>query len=253
MSSGLYVTRHTAIILLALVTLLAPVFAQAAADETVRVNLYQARLGPVYQRLADGRVIEVTIYVTYPDKLIPLGPGKGLGKVNFTVVTNWTGLWDGILTVMVVDPGYRIDNTTFKPVESVNAWASGGAVLGSGNIHVAGSNVVSRPVANVSAVLWPHTRFVKAEPGRYDAQYFFKARLALFDENGGKVLGGDILVYTTSDAAPHVVVIKPEKQVEAVAANAGEGLLMYLFGVTIVVVAAYLVSYFLFSKLYRRR
>lgn len=246
--------KHKATPLIVIFTLIlvaatAPLHARA---EKLEIHYYRARLGPVYQKLADGRVVKVTIYVTYPDTLAPMGPGRGLGRVNFTVVTNWTGLWDGILTVMVVDPGYRIDNTTFKPVESMNAWASGGAVLGSGNIHAAGDEALHSPVANASATIWPHTRFVEAKPGRYEAQYFFKARLALFDESGSKVLGGDILVYTESSSAPKVVLVKPPKEAAAASAAGapgGGGYLGFSLGVAAAAVAAYLAAWYVFSRI----
>ncbi len=215
---------RTALALIAAAIVLAtPVGAAAAGlPKQVTVKIYHATIGPVYQRLADGRIVMVKIDIYYPDTLYYHGPERGLGTVNMTVTTNWTELWNGILTVMVVDPGYKVDNTTFKPVTADNAWADGGAVLGSGSIHIAGEDALHTPVANATIVLHPSLRYFKMAEGVVDAQYFFKARLALFHKTGSKVLGGDILVYTTGKTAPHVrLIINRQPLQEAVETTGG--------------------------------
>ncbi len=191
----------TAIILLAM---LAPV----AVAKEVTISILHARMGPVYQKLPDGTVIEVYADIYYPDKLIHRPPNI-LGTVNFTIHTNWSGPWDGIITVQVVDPGYRIDPTLFKPVESMWEWGEGGATIGSGNIHAPVNPVYSKTV-NRTVEIIAHERYFNATPGVYKAQYFFRIRLAFFDpKTGQKLPGGDINIYTVSDGAPYVEIIVP--------------------------------------------
>ncbi|BES80959.1 hypothetical protein [Pyrodictium abyssi] len=202
------------------IIVLASIATPTLAEQTIKVKVYHAELGPFIQTLADGRRIEVEIDVYYPDTLFYRGPEEGLGTVNFTITTNWTGPWDGIVTVQVVDPGYRIDPTTLKPVESMNAWAEGGGTIGTGTLHIA-SGAYTGPVKNVTVVVRPHSRYFTAPAGDYVAQYFFKVRLAFFKPSGSKVLGGDVNVYTDSQTAPavKVVVIKQPKGDEGLASS----------------------------------
>ncbi len=174
------------------------------------IHIFHAVMGPVYQRLPDNTTIMVKADIYYPDKLYLQPPDK-LGVVNFTVYSNWSGPWDGIITVQVVDPGYHIDPTLFKPVESMFEWGEGGATLGSGALHAATFPVLNHTVRR-SVVIYAHDRYYKERPGVYQAQYFFKIRLAFFDnESGQKIPGGDINMYTSSEGAPRVevIVVKP--------------------------------------------
>ena len=194
--------------LILLAALLAPLAASAAS---VEVHIIHARLGPVYQRLPDGTVIEVYADVYYPDKLY-LHPPNILGEVNFTIHTNWTGLWDGIITVMVVDPGYRIDPTLYKPTNSMWAWAEGGATIGAGDILAPEGAILNKTVTRHIQIV-AYERYFRAKPGVYRAQYFFRIRLAFFDyKTGEKVPGGDINMYTVSSKAPYVEIIVPPRQ-----------------------------------------
>ncbi len=198
-----------ATLLLALLLLAAA--AVTAYSKSIEVHIIHARLGPVYQRLPDGTVIEVYADVYYPDKLY-LHPPNVLGEVNFTVHTNWTGLWDGIITVMVVDPGYKIDKTLFKPTNSMWAWAEGGATIGAGDILAPEGAILNKTVTR-RIQLVAYERYFRAKPGVYKAQYFFRIRLAFFDyKTGEKVPGGDINMYTVSSKAPYVEIIVPPKQ-----------------------------------------
>ncbi len=199
-----------ALIPLATLLLLAVMTHTVLAKE-VTISILHARMGPVYQKLPDGTVIEVYADIYYPDKLI-LRPPNILGKVNFTIHTNWSGPWDGIITVQVVDPGYRIDPTLFKPVESMWEWGEGGATIGSGDIH-APVNPVYNKTVNRTVEIIAHERYFNATPGVYKAQYFFRIRLAFFDpKTGQKLPGGDINIYTVSDSAPYVEIIVPSSQ-----------------------------------------
>ena len=209
--------------LLAALTLTLPLAAHIAQAQELRVSVHHAVIGPVIQKLADGRKIMVYIDVYYPDKLYYQGPERGLGTVNFSIKTNWTGPWNGIISVVVVDPGYKVDPTTFKPVNYDNAWAEGGAILGSGDIHYAGENPVRGQSANATVVIRPHIRYFNAKDGSMiNAQYFFKVRLAFFKPSGGKVLGGDVLVYTDPSNAPKVSIYVNHKPItEHVEKDAG--------------------------------
>ncbi|AEM38658.1 hypothetical protein Pyrfu_0789 [Pyrolobus fumarii 1A] len=182
-----------------------------ANSREITIHILHARMGPVYQRLTDNTTIEVYADIYYPDTLY-LRPPNILGVVNVTVHVNWTGPWDGIITIQVVDPGYRIDPTLFKPVESMWEWGEGGAVIGSGALHAAIRPVYENTVTRQISII-AHERYFNATPGVHEAQYFFKIRLALFDnETGQKIPGGDINIYTTSDTAPtvNIVVVREE-------------------------------------------
>ncbi|HID41959.1 MAG TPA: hypothetical protein EYP33_07420 [Pyrodictium sp.] len=232
--------RVAAVLALLLIAKLA-VVAPVQAAERLEVKIYHAELGPFIQTLADGRRIMVKIDVYFPDTLVYRGPEEGLGTVNFTITANWTGPWDGIVTVQVVDPGYHIDPTTFKPVESVNAWAEGGDTVGTGALHIA-SGAYMGSVRNMTVVLRPHERYFTAPSGEYTAQYFFKARLAFFKPDGSKVLGGDVNIYTDSETAPMVkliVVKEPEaggdnRLASSIALNAGIAAAVVAIGYAVV-------------------
>ena len=205
----------TLLSLTAIILTLTCIAAAAATPEKLVIHIYHARLGPVYQRLPDGRVVELYADVYYPDTLY-LRPPNILGTVNVTIYTNWTGLWDGIITVEVVDPGYQIDPTTFKPTNSMYKWAAGGATIGAGNILAPEGAIENKTSVTRSINLTAHLRYFRAKPGIYDAQYFFRIRVALFDPKTlEKIPGGDINMYTVSEGAPHVkivVISEPEKR-----------------------------------------
>lgn len=193
----------------------------AANGKKLTVHIYHARLGPVYQKLPDGRVIMLYADIYYPDTLY-LQPPNVLGTINVTVHTNWTGPWDGIITVMVVDPGYRIDPTTFKPTNSMYAWAAGGATIGAGDILAPEGAIYNKTVTR-TVNLTAHLRFFRAKPGTYRVQYFFRVRAAFFDPKTlEKVPGGDINIYTVSEGAPYATLIIREessKQKHAIPMN----------------------------------
>jgi len=202
-------TRRTKVLTYMLVILALAVIAPVVEAKELTINILHARMGPVYQRLPDGTIVEVYADIYYPDKLI-LHPPNILGKVNFTIHTNWSGPWDGIITVQVVDPGYRIDPTLFKPIESMWEWGEGGATIGSGALHAPINPVYNESVTRTVEII-AHERYFNATPGVYKAQYFFRIRLALFDPKmGQKVPGGDINIYTESSGAPNVEIIVPQ-------------------------------------------
>ena len=195
--------------LVSLLLLIAVLAAPAAAGKKIALHIYHVRLGPVYQKLPDGRVIMLYADIYYPDVLY-LHPPNVLGTVNVTVHTNWTGPWDGIITVMVVDPGYQIDPTTFKPTNSMYAWAAGGATIGAGDILAPEGAVYNKTVVTRVVNLTAHLRYFHAKPGAYRIQYFFRIRAAFFDPKTlEKIPGGDINMYTVSQGAPYATLIVP--------------------------------------------
>ena len=213
-------TKNILLAILLAAVLAAPL-ALTAHGEKLTVHIYHARLGPVYQKLPDGRVIMLYADIYYPDTLY-LHPPNTLGTVNITVHANWTGPWDGIITVMVVDPGYNVDPTTFKPTNSMYAWATGGATIGAGDILAPEGAIYNKTVTR-SINLTAHLRFFRAKPGKYRVQYFFRIRAAFFDPKTlEKVPGGDINVYTVSEGAPYATLIVAEQgpaQKQGVPAN----------------------------------
>ena len=231
---------------LAILALTLALLPYSTAAESITVHIRHARLGPVYQKLPDGRVIELYADVYYPDTLYLHQPNI-LGEVNVTVYTNWTGPWDGIITVMIVDPGYQIDPTTFKPTNSMYAWATGGATIGAGDILAPEGAVVNKTRITRRIQLVAHMRYFEAKPGTYPVQYFLRVRVAYFDPKTlEKLPGGDINMYTVSAGAPHAKLIVPAKsqpgnQLEPILVKAS------VFG------AAAAAAYIAVDYIYRRR
>lgn len=185
----------------------------ATCQQYVTVHVLHARTKPVYQKLPSGQVVEVYADIYYPDILLYHYTGNEtyLGKINVTLHCNWTGYWGADVKVIVVDPGFVVDPTTFKPTQYGNHWAEGGCLIGSGSAIVGISPYKGKVGKCTNILLWPRERFfeqAKTSPGAaIPVKLFVGIRIALYDENGEIVEGGIINIYTDDKAAPNLTLL----------------------------------------------
>ncbi len=215
-------TRPTPLLAVALVALLvllplalaSHAQAQQQSTKEVRIEVVHARTEKVYQRLPDGRVVEVYADIYYPKVLVYWYTGKEnmLGRVNVTVHCNWTGGWGADVVLAVVPPGFTVDPTTFKPVNYGDRLAEGGCLIGPGSAIAAVPGETHRgPTANCTITLVPTAVYFEQAKKHYGAvvlaKLFLKVRIALYNEKGEIVEGGIINTYTSNETAPDVAVL----------------------------------------------
>jgi len=149
----------------------------------------------------------VTIYfeVYYPVEFkMKSEPPPILGNVTIKVYSTWLYWAVGVYSCLV-DPGFEVDPTTFKPVEWEFAWAEGGADIGNPNIFEA-RNPWTKPSATLNVTLWPRTRYINASEGTYDAQLFVGVKIYLYDPLTNETVKS-ITLYTDANNAPRVKII----------------------------------------------
>lgn len=200
-----------------LITILSIVLVQyivpVAGQQSITVHVLHARTEPVYQKLPNGKVVEVYADVYYPDILLYHYTGNEtfLGKVNVTVHCNWTGGWGADVKLIVIDPGFKIDPTTFKPTTYGSHWAEGGCLIGPGSAIVGVEPIKGKTGNCTNILLWPRLRFyeeAKKNPGAViPVKLFIGVRLALYNEKGEIVEGGIINVYTDDKTAPNLTLV----------------------------------------------
>jgi len=206
--------RHSALLLILALTILA-VFhlANAICQQHITVHVLHARVEPIYRELPDGKVVKIYADIYYPDILLYYYTGNEtyLGKVNITLHCNWTGYWGANIKIIVIDPGFVVDPTTFKPTEYGNHWAEGGCLIGSGAAIVGISPHKGEVGKCVNVLLWPRERFfeqAKKSPGAVmPVKLFIGIRITLYNENGEIIEGGIINVYTSDKTAPNLTLL----------------------------------------------
>ncbi|HIQ55876.1 MAG TPA: hypothetical protein EYH59_04250 [Pyrodictium sp.] len=185
----------------------------AICQQHVTVHVLHARIEPVYRELPNGKVVEIYADIYYPDILLYYYTGNEtyLGKVNVTLHCNWTGYWGANVKLIVIDPGFVVDPTTFKPTGYGKHWAEGGCLIGSG-AAIVGINPHKGEVGKcVNILLWPRERFfeqAEKSPGAVmPVKLFIGIRVTLYDENGEIIEGGIINVYTNDKTAPNLTLL----------------------------------------------
>lgn len=216
MCEGTNTVKHFSLLLLvaALVSTISTFnLIDAVCQQHVTVHVLHARTEPVYRKLPSGEVVEVYADIYYPDILLYYYTGNEtyLGKINVTLYCNWTGYWGASIKLVVVDPGFIVDPTTFKPTEYGNHWAEGGCLIGPGSAIVGVSPYKGKVGKCVNVLLWPREKFfekARENPGiAIPVKLFIGIRITLYDENGEIVEGGIINVYTDDRTAPNLTLL----------------------------------------------
>ena len=188
-------------------------FVDGICQQHVTVHVLHARTEPVYRKLPSGEVVEVYADIYYPDILLYYYTGNEtyLGKVNVTLYCNWTGYWGASIKIIVVDPGFVVDPTTFKPTEYGDHWAEGGCLIGPGSAIVGITPYKGKVGECINVLLWPREKFFKQareSPGiAIPVKLFIGIRITLYNENGEIVEGGIINVYTDDETAPNLTLL----------------------------------------------
>ena len=247
--------------LLGVLGLIAPM-KTAKAVKVITVKVIHARTEKVYQHLPDGRVVEAYADIYYPEILV-LQEYRNmitLGTVNITVHCNWTGPWGATVILELVDPGFRIGPTTFKPaVPEWQIWATGGCEIGPGAeiATVPGAGHYGSSATCYNVTLYPHYRYWQEARVHYGevrkTKIFLGIRITLFDTKGEVIGGAGIIhVYTPDEYAPPVYLYLAEALTPVTASSSKPDPVAYAATAAMIILIGY-TAYMLAARMKPRR